>query len=86
MDNVSSKENLQETIRLSRKRAKVLSDNASERMVENEDAICNPEHVQDAFVFCPMQKSIEMDSIMAQGNFLSEKEKSQMEERKHAIF
>ena len=49
--------------------------------LKNEDAICNPEHVQDAFVFCPMSKSIEMDSIMAQGIVLSEK----MEERKHSI-
>ena len=47
-------------------------------MVENEDAICNPKQVQDAFVFCPMLKSIEMDSIMAQGIFLSEKEMNQM--------
>ena len=85
-DNESSKENLEETIRLSMESPEVLSDNVSERMVENEDAICNPEHIQDAFVFCPMLKSIEMDSIMAQGIFLSEKEMSQMEERKHSIF
>ena len=45
---------------------KVLSDNASERMVENKDALCNPKYVQDAFVCCPLIKSIEMDSIMAQ--------------------
>ena len=43
-----------ETIRLSREFPEVLSDLESERMVENEDAICNSEHVQDAFVFCPM--------------------------------
>ena len=85
-DNALNKENLEETIRLSREFPKALSDNASKRMVENEDAICNPKHVQDAFVFCPMLNSIEMDSIMAQGIFLSEKEMSQMEERKHSIF
>ena len=38
------------------------------------------------FRFCPMLKSIEMDSIMAQGIFQSEKEMTQMEERKHSIF
>jgi len=79
-DNVLSKENPEETIRLSRGNPEVLSNNVSERMVENEDAICNPKHVQHAFVFCPMLKSIEMDSIMAQGIFLSEKEMTQMEE------
>ena len=66
-DNVSSKENPEETIRLSRENPEVLSNNASERMVENEDAYCNPKHVQDAFVFCLMLKYIEMDNIMAQG-------------------
>ena len=62
------------------------SDNESDTMVENEDSICNIEQVQDAFVFCPMFKSIEMDNIMAQGIFQSEKEMSQMEENKHSIF
>ena len=38
------------------------------------------------FIFCPMIKSIEMDSIMAHGIFLSENEMSQMEEGKHSIF
>ena len=66
-DNVSSKENPEETIRLSRENPEVLSNNASERMVENEDALCNPKHVQDAFVFCLMLKYIEMDNFMAQG-------------------
>ena len=54
-------------------------------MVENEDSICNLEQVQDAFVFCPRINSIEIDSIMAQGVFQSEKEMSQMTERKHSI-
>ena len=51
--------------------SEILSDNALERMVEdeNEDAICNLEEVKDAFVFCPYIKSIEMDSMMAQGIF-----------------
>ena len=82
-DNVSSKENPEETIRLSRENPEVLSNNASERMVENEDTLCNPKHVQDAFVFCPMLKYIEMDNIMPQG--FVQKELSQMEERKHFI-
>ena len=38
-----------ETIRLSREFPEVLSDLESEIMDENEDAICNSEHVQDAF-------------------------------------
>ena len=40
-------------------------------MVEdkNKDAICNLEEVKDALVFCPYIKSIEMDSMMAQGIF-----------------
>ena len=80
---MSSKENPEETIRLSRENPEVLSNNASERMVENEDTLCNPKHVQDAFVFCPILKYIEMDNIMAQG--FVQKELSQMEERKHFI-
>ena len=72
-DNMLNKENPEETIRLSRENPEVLSDNASERMVENEDAICNPKHVQDAFVFCPMLNSIELDSIMGQGIFVKKK-------------
>ena len=52
---------------------------------ENEDAICNLEQVKDAFVFCPHIKSIEMDSMMAQGIFQSETEMSEMEERKHSF-
>ena len=48
-----------------------LSDNALERMVEdeNEVAICNLDQVNDAFVFCPYLNSIEMDSMMAQSIF-----------------
>ena len=42
-----------ETIRLSRESPEVLSDLESERMDENENAICNSEHVQDAFVVLP---------------------------------
>ena len=48
-------------------------------MDENEDAICNLKHIQDAFVFCPIMGSIKMDNILVQGIFLSEKEMSQME-------
>ena len=63
--------------------SEILSDNALERMVEdeNEDAICNLEQVKDVFVFCPYIKSIEMDSMMAQGIFQSETEMSEMDER-----
>ena len=74
-----------ETIRLSRESPEVLSDLESERMDENENAICNSEHVQDAFVFCPMMGSIQMESILAQGFFLSEQEMTQMEESRHSI-
>ena len=52
---------------------------------ENEDAICNLDQVQDAFIFCPIIKSIEMDSIMAQGIFQSENEMSEGDERKHSF-
>ena len=52
---------------------------------ENEDAICNLDQVNDAFVFCPYLKSIEMDSMMAQGIFQSETEMSEMDERKHSF-
>ena len=55
-------------------------------MDENEDAICNSEHVQDAFVFCPMIGSIQMESILAQGIFLSEQDMTQMEESRHSIY
>ena len=76
---------MEETIQLKRACPEILSDNVSERMVEdeNEDAICNLDQVQDAFIFCPIIKSIEMDSIMAQGIFQSEKEMSEGDERKH---
>ena len=53
---------------------KFLSDNVSERMVENEDTTCNLKHVRDAFVFCPIPNSIEMDNIMTQELHLSEKD------------
>ena len=52
---------------------------------ENEDAICNLDQVQDAFIFCPYLKSIEMDYMMAQGIFQSETEMSDEEERKHSF-
>ena len=81
LDNVLSKENPDETIQLRRENPETLYDNESERMVENEDSKCNVEQVQDAFVFCPKINSIEMDSIMAQGVFQSEKEMSQMTEK-----
>ena len=55
-------------------------------MDEDEDAICNPKYIQDAFVFCPMMGSIQMESILAQGIFLSEKEMSQMEDRKFSLY
>ena len=71
LDHELSKGNLEETIQLKRACPEILSDNVSERMVEdeNEDAICNLDQVNDAFVFCPYLKSIEMDSMMAQGIF-----------------
>ena len=55
LDYELSKENLEETIQLKRACPEILSDNVSERMVEdkNEDAICNLDQVNDAFVFCP---------------------------------
>ena len=67
LDNVSSEENLEEMIQLSRESPEALSDNESERVVENEDAICNPKQVQDAFVFCPILKSIESGQYYGTG-------------------
>ena len=54
LDYELSKENLEETIQLNRECPEILSDNALERMVEdeNEDAICNLDQVKDAFIFC----------------------------------
>ena len=77
---------IDESIQLSMENPKVLSDIESERMDENEDAICNLKHIQHAFVFCPTMGSIQMDSILAQGIFLSEKEMSQMEDTKFSLF
>ena len=87
LDHELTKENMEETIQLNRECPEILSDNALERMVEdeNEDAICNLDQVNDAFVFCPYLKSIEMDSMMAQGIFQSETEMSEMDERKHSL-
>ena len=53
---------------------KFLSDNVSERMVENEDTTCNLKHVQDAFVCCPILNSIDIGNFMAQALHLSEKD------------
>ena len=87
LDHELSKENLEETIQLKRDCPEILSDNVSERMVEdeNEDAVCNLDQVQDAFIFCPIIKSIEMDSMMAQGIFQSETEMSDGDERKRSF-
>ena len=77
---------IDESIRLTEENPEVLSDYESESMDENKDAICNSKHIQDAFVFCPVMGSIQMDSILAQGIFLSEKEMSQMEDRKFSLY
>ena len=71
LDHELSKENLEETIQLIWEVPEIVSDNVLERMVEdeNEDAICNLDQVHDVFVFCSYLKSIEMDSMMAQGIF-----------------
>ena len=71
LDHELRKENLEETIQLKRACPEILSDNVSERMVEdeNEDAMCNLDQVNDAFIFCPYLTSIEMDNMMAQGIF-----------------
>jgi len=73
LDHELSKENPEATIQLIWEVPEILSDNVLERMVEdeNEDAIRNLDQVHDAFVFCPYLKSIEMDSMMAQGIFRS---------------
>ena len=86
LDNALSKENRLDVAPPRKVNPESSSDKESDGMVENEDSICNIEQVQHAFVFCTMFKSIEMDSIMAQGIFQSEKEMSQMEENKHSIF
>ena len=57
---------IDDSIRLSREIPEVLSDNESERMDENKDAICNSKHIQNAFVFYPIMGFIQMDSILAQ--------------------
>ena len=87
LDNELSKENLEETIRLKTVDPEILSDNVSERMVvdENEDVVYNLDQVQDAFIFCPIIKSIDMDNIMAQGIFQSETEMSDGDERKRSF-
>ena len=55
-------------------------------MDENERAIFNSELLQDAFVFCPMMGSIQMESILAQDIFLSEQEMTQMEENRSSMY
>ena len=66
VDNESTEEGLieeEKTMRLSREFPEVLSDQESERMVEEENAIGNPSLVQDAFVFCPIMGSFQMENI-----------------------
>ena len=55
-------------------------------MVENEDAICNPKLVQDAFIFCPMMGSIEMESILAHGIFHNESKMTKMKCRRFSLY
>ena len=92
VDNESNEEGLIEeddnnkTIRLSRESPEVLSDQESERMVEEENAICNPSLVQDAFVFCPIMGSFQMESILPHGIFRSETEMTEMKFRKHSFY
>ena len=78
LDHELSKENLEETIQLKRECPEILSDNALERMVEdeNEDAICNLDQVNDAFVVCPYLKSIEMDSIINGSRHISKRNRN----------
>ena len=64
---------LKKTFRLSREIPEVLSSNASEEMVENEDTWCNLKHAQDAFVFCPTIKSVEIDTFCLKAFFLVKK-------------
>ena len=90
-DSESNKEGLTEeddnkTIRLSREFPEVLSEPESERIVEDEDAICNPNFVQDAFVFCQMIGSMQMESILAHSIFCSETKMTEMKCRKHSLY
>ena len=55
-------------------------------MVEEENAICNPSLVQDAFIFCPIMGSFQMESILPHGIFRSETEMTEMKFRKHSFY
>ena len=55
-------------------------------MVEEENAICNPSLVQDAFVFCPIMGCFQMESILLHGIFHSETEMTEMKFRKHFFY
>ena len=50
-------------------------------MDEDADVLGNINNVQDASIFWPMTGTIQMDKILEQGIFFSEKEMSQMRER-----
>ena len=74
------------SIQFSRENSEVWSEANSDRMDGNKDVIGNLKHIQDAFVFCPIMGSIQMDNIVAQGIFLREKELSQMVDTKFSLF
>ena len=47
-------------------------------MEEDKDIVGNIKYVQDAFIFYPIMRPIQMDKILEQGIFLREKEMSQI--------
>ena len=78
-DKMLDKENLQEvfclsniqnievneSIQITRKNSKILSETESDRMEEDEDIVSNIKYVQDAFIFYPKIRPIQMDKIMS---------------------
>ena len=54
-----------ESIWKTREKPEFLSETKSDRMEEDEDIVSNIKYVQDAFIFYPKIKPIQMDKIMS---------------------
>ena len=49
------------------------------------EVLGNAENIQAAFIFCPNMGTIQMDKILEQGTFISEREMSEMVETRSCI-
>ena len=63
-----------------------LSDTELDMLDEETDLLGNVHYVQDAFIFCPMMGTIQIDKILEQGIFFSEKEMGNCRDKKFSLY